>query len=134
MNQSSAELAKGWIEAWRRFDMAWLREHLAEDFVHVSPFGRFDDRETYLAAVEPLARKSVTELVIRDVVAEGDRAVIRFENRTREGAVESCDWVRVENGTIREIRSFYDTARVRRVLSESEQESLDEAHHSHTEP
>lgn len=125
MDERSGELARGWIEAWRRFDMEWLREHLAPDFVHVSPFGRFDDRESYLAAVEPMARKSVTELTIHDVVASGDRAVVRFENRTREGAVESCDWVRVEGDTIREIRSFYDTAKVREVLTEVEQESLD---------
>ena len=122
---SSAELARGWIEAWKRFDIDWLRARLAPDFVHVSPFGRFDDRDTYLAAIEPMARKSVTELSIGDIVASGDQAVIRFENRTRRGAVDSCDWVRVEDGTIREIRSFYDSTKVREILSPEEQESLD---------
>lgn len=123
--ERSAELATGWIEAWQRMDMDWLRRHLAPDFVHVSPFGRFDDRDTYLAAIEPLARKSVSELKILDVIASGDRAVIRFENRTPAGAVDTCDWVRVRGDLIREIRSFYDTARVRAVLSPEEQESLD---------
>lgn len=37
----SPELATGWIEAWNRLDMDWLRRHLAEYFVHVSPFGRW---------------------------------------------------------------------------------------------
>jgi hypothetical protein len=32
------------------------------------------------------------------------------------GIVESCDWVPVENGVINEIRSFYDSARIREVL------------------
>jgi ketosteroid isomerase-like protein len=125
MTRSSAELARGWIEAWIRMDMDWLRETLAADFVHVSPFGRFDDRESYLAAVEPMARKSVAELVIREVIASGDRAAIRFENRTPRGVVESVDWVRVEDGRIREIRSFYDSAKIREVLSPEDQETLD---------
>jgi len=124
MSEKSAELARGWIEAWKRFDMEWLRRHLAPDFVHVSPFGRFDDRETYLAAVEPMARKSVNELTILEIVAGGEVAAIRFENRTPAGAVESVDWVRVEGDVICEIRSFYDSARVREVLSPDDQESL----------
>lgn len=125
MNERSAELARGWIEAWIRMDLDWLRRHLAPDFVHVSPFGRFEDRESYLAAVEPMARKSVVELGIKDVVASGDQAVIRFENRTPRGVVETCDWVSVEDGRIKEIRSFYDSVAVREVLSSDEQDSLD---------
>jgi hypothetical protein len=66
-------------------DMEWLRQRLAPDFVHVSPFGRFEDRESYLAAVEPLARKSVVELRVKDVIASGNQAAVRFENRTPEG-------------------------------------------------
>jgi ketosteroid isomerase-like protein len=124
-SERSAKLARGWIEAWIRMDLEWLRRHLAEDFVHVSPFGRFEDRESYLAAVEPMARKSVVELVIKEVVATGDQAAIRFENRTPKGIVESCDWIRVENDRIKEIRSFYDSATIRDVLSPDDQESLD---------
>jgi ketosteroid isomerase-like protein len=124
MTSRAAELATGWIEAWKRMDMEWLREHLATDFVHVSPFGRLEGREPYLATVEPMARKSVAELAIEDVIATGDRAAIRFENRTPNGVVHTCDWVFVEDGLIKEIRSFYDSARVREVLSAEEQESL----------
>jgi len=125
--QHSADLAIGWIEAWRVFDMDWLRRTLAPDFVHISPFGRFDDRESYLAAIEPMARKSVTELSIEATIARGDEAVIRFQNRTSKGVVESCDWVRVAGSSIKEIRSFYDTAKIREILSVTEQEGLDGA-------
>ncbi len=123
-SERSAELARGWIEAWIRMDMEWLRERLAPDFVHTSPFGRLEGRDPYLATVEPMARKSVQELVIRDVIASGNQAAIWFENRTPNGVVQSCDWVRVENDRIEEVRSFYDSAAVRDVLSPSEQESL----------
>ena len=125
MKERSAELAVGWIEAWIKMDMEWLRQRLAPDFVHVSPFGRFEDRETYLAAVEPMARKSVVELVVKKIISTGDQAAVWFENRTPKGVVDSCDWVRVENDLIKEVRSFYDTARLRDVLSPADQESLD---------
>ncbi len=125
MSEQSRTLAVGWIEAWIRMDLEWLRTHLAPDFVHVSPFGRFDDRDSYLAAVEPMARKSVAELTILDVVAEDDRAAIRFENRTHAGSVDTCDWIFVRDGLIREVRSFYDSVRVRETLSPDEQSTLD---------
>lgn len=121
----AGELAVQWIEAWQRMDIDWLRGTLADDFVHQSPFGRFEGRDRYLEAVEPMARKSVMRLQVLDVVADGERAVVRFENHTPRGIVETCDWVRVEAGRIVEIRSFYDTARVREVLSSDEQSSLD---------
>lgn len=124
MSERSAELAVLWIEAWRKMDMEWLRQWLAPDFVHVSPFGRLEGRESYLATVEPMARKSVMELTIKNVVASGDQAAVWFENRTPGGVVDSCDWVRVENDVIKEIRSFYDSAVIREVLSPAEQGSL----------
>ena len=127
MRERTAELATLWIEAWIKMDMQWLRRHLAPDFVHVSPFGRLEGRESYLETVEPMARKSVMELTIKDVIASGNQAAVWFQNRTPEGVVETCDWVRVENDQIKEIRSFYDTAMVREVLSPAEQESLDGA-------
>lgn len=124
-SEKSAELAVQWIEAWIRMDLDWLRQRLAPDFVHISPFGRFDDRDTYLAAVEPMARKSVAELKVRDVISTGNQAAVRFDNRTHQGVVESCDWVTIEGDVIKEIRSFYDSVLVRKVLSPEDQESLD---------
>lgn len=122
--EQSAELATGWIEAWIRMDIDWLRERLAPDFVHTSPFGRLEGRDHYLETVEPMARKSVQELEIKDVVAAENRAAVWFENRTAKGVIPSCDWVRVEDGKIKEIQSFYDSVNVRGVLSSDEQENL----------
>lgn len=122
--ERSAELAVLWIEAWIKMDMAWLRQHLTSDFVHVSPFGRLEGRDAYLATVEPMARKSVVELKVKDVIARGNRAAVWFENRTPTGIVDSCDWIRVENDMIKEIRSFYDSEAIRKVLSPADQESL----------
>lgn len=123
-NERSAELAVGWIEAWTRMDIDWLRERLTPEFVHTSPFGRLEGREHYLQTVEPLARKSVRELEIQRVIASGDQAAIWFENRTASGVVPSCDWLTIENGMICEIQSFYDSGKVREVLSSDEQRDL----------
>jgi ketosteroid isomerase-like protein len=123
--ERSAELAVSWIEAWIRMDMEWLRQWLAPDFVHVSPFGRLEGRDSYLATVEPMARKSVMELKVKDVVASGDQAAVWFENRTPKGVVQSCDWVRVDNNMIKEIMSFYDSVKIREILSPADQHSLD---------
>lgn len=122
--KDSAALARGWIEAWQRMDIEWLRATLTDDFVHTSPFGRLEGREHYLEVVVPAASESVLELRINEVMGDGDRAAIWFENRTAEGVVDSCDWVFVENGRIREIRSFYDTVALRELLSPEDQASL----------
>lgn len=54
----------------------------------------------------------------------GNQAAVWFENRTPNGVIPSCDWVRIEDGLIKEIQSFYDSAKVREALSTDEQESL----------
>ena len=120
----NAELARLWIDSWTRMDMDWLRQHLAPDFVHVSPFGRLEGRDHYLATVEPMARKSVVSLNILNVVADETQAAIWFENETPNGAVPSCDWLRIDGEQIQEIRSFYDTHEIREVLSSEEQDAL----------
>ena len=125
MSERTAELAATWFEAWSTYDMERLREALAPDFVHVSPFGRFDDRDVYLEAVEPMARKSVAELTIRKMIVEGDTAAVLYENRTPNGVVEVSEWIRVEGDRIQEIRAFYDSSKIREILTPSEQETLD---------
>ncbi len=124
----SAELAVGWIEAWIRMDLEWLRERLAPDFVHTNPFGCLEGCDHYLETVGPMARKSVQELKIREVLADGNQAAVWFENRTPKGVIPSCDWVRVESGMIKEIQSFYDSTKVREVLSPDEQEDLGDSY------
>ena len=72
-----------------------------------------------------MARKSVAELSILETVSVGDVAVVRYENRTPRGVVEACDWIRVEGDLIREIHSFYDSVKIREILTPDEQDTLD---------
>ena len=108
--RDARELARDWIEIWDRGDPSALP--LADDFVHVSPFGRLEGRARYLAVVEPMAKENVAALEIDDVFAEGDRACITFSMETANGPVACCDVVRVADGRIRSVHSYYDSRRL----------------------
>lgn len=108
-SEHTAESAAGWIEAWVRMDFDWLRRNLAPGFVHASPFGRLEGHEFYLETVEPLARKSVQKLEVKEVVGDENRAAIWFENRIASGLIPSCDWLQIEDGRITDGREhFFD--------------------------
>ena len=114
MNDSPGQLARSWLRAWDTHDLSLLR--LAPDFVHTSPFGRIEGAEEYLRIVEPMSRKSVERITVKDVIEGEDRAAITYELETPAGMVEACDWVFVENGLIREVHSYYDSATNRAAL------------------
>lgn len=101
------KLARGWIEVWGRDDPSTLP--LADDFVHVSPFGKIEGREKYLELVRPMAKGNVTSLTIQDVIADGDRACVSYLMDTPNGTVACCDWVLVADGRITSVRSYYDS-------------------------
>ena len=106
MNQAK-KLAREWGEIWNSGDPATLP--LADDFVHVSPFGRIEGRERYLDIVRPMAAGNVASLTVHDVIGEGDRAAVCFSMETPNGAVACCDWVIVVDGKIQSIHSHYDS-------------------------
>ena len=122
MNRSPAELARTWLLAWESHDMDLLRSILTPDFVHTSPFGRFEGSEDYLRVVEPMSRKSVIGIRIRDVIGSDDRAAVAYELETPAGTVESCDWIYVEDGRIREVNAYYDSTTNRAALEQGEEE------------
>lgn len=123
---TSSELARGWITAWAEKDYQWLRHHLADNFSHSSPFGSLSGCDHYLSVVIPMSEKSVQQLTVKHVVADGPMATVWFENQTPAGPIPSCDWITTENGKIAAVQSFYDTAKVREVLSDAEQSRLDD--------
>lgn len=114
MSESPADLARLWLRAWDKHDLGLLR--LTPDFVHVSPFGRFEGAEEYLRVVEPMSRKSVLGIEVLDVIEGEGRAAITYRVETRAGAVDACDWVFVESGRIREVHSYYDSVTNREAL------------------
>lgn len=114
MNDSPEHLARTWLRAWDTGDLSLLR--LAPHFVHTSPFGRIEGAEEYLRIVEPMSRKTVRGIRVRDVIEGEGRAAITYDLETPAGTVEACDWVYVENGRIREVNSYYDSVTNRAAL------------------
>jgi len=115
-NESPESMARTWLRAWDTGDLSLLR--LAPDFVNTSPFGRIEGAEEYLRIVEPMSRKSVVGITVKDVIGAEDRAAIAYELETPKGTVEACDWVFVENGRIREVNSYYDSTVNRAALED----------------
>lgn len=114
MTDSPGDLARTWLRAWDTHDLSLLR--LTEDFVHTSPFGRIEGAEEYLRIVEPMSRKSVRKITVRDVIEDEGRAAITYDLETTAGTVEACDWIYVEKGRIREVNSYYDSVTNRKAL------------------
>lgn len=114
MSDSPAHIARTWLRAWDTGDLSLLR--LAPDFVHTSPFGRIEGAEEYLRIVEPMSRKSVRGITVKDVIEGEGRAAITYVVETPKGNVEACDWVFVEKGLIREVNSYYDSVTNRAAL------------------
>lgn len=116
MKRDPEFLAHAWYEAWGEGDVERVRTLLAPSFVHTSPFGRLEGRDHYLEVVEPMSRDSVVRLTVHEMVLGDGIAVVRFTNETRNGSVESCDWIRVRDGFITEVRSFYDSGSIKEQL------------------
>jgi len=114
MSESPADFARTWLRAWDTGDLSLLR--LAPDFVHTSPFGRIEGAEEYLRVVEPMSRKSVLGITVKDVIEGEGRAAITYEVETPAGTVDACHWVFVQDGRIREVHSYYDSVKNREAL------------------
>lgn len=114
MSESPESPARSWLRAWDTGDLSLLR--LAPHFVHTSPFGRIEGAEAYLRIVEPMSRKSVLRITVKDVIEEEGRAAITYDLETPAGTVEACDGVFVENGRIREVNVYYDSVTNRAAL------------------
>lgn len=62
--EPSSNLAVGLIETWIKMDMKWLRHRRAADSVHVSPCGRFEERESCRAHAQLEGGHTIGQLVL----------------------------------------------------------------------
>lgn len=107
---NAKQLARQWIEIWDKGDPMTLP--LADDFVHMSPFGKLEGREKYLDVIRPMAAQNVVSLHIQDVIGEDDQACVTFTMDTPHGPVPCCDWVTVAGGKILSVNSYYDSREI----------------------
>ena len=100
-------LSRQWILVWNEGDASSLP--LAEDFVHVSPFGRLEGRKHYLKTVIPMSKKNAAKLAVEDVLVSGNQSVVRYNVVSPSGAtMPACDWLTFEGGKLARVRSYYE--------------------------
>ncbi|MGA9533242.1 MAG: nuclear transport factor 2 family protein [Anaerolineales bacterium] len=98
----SRELVDMWFGAFREKDLSML--HLAEDFVHSSPFGEIHGRDAYLGMVKDNSEAFFSPTIeIIDVLGVGDRFAVRY----LVSGNPACDCIYVQNGEISRIYSYY---------------------------
>lgn len=98
----SRKLVDAWFDAFRDKDISKLE--LAEDFVHMSPYGAIKGRKAYLDLVRENPEAFFSPVIkILDVIEGSDKFAVRYlvdEN-------PACDCIYVRNGQIAEIYSYY---------------------------
>lgn len=103
-------LAETWLTCWKEGRPDDIP--LAEDFVHVSPFGRIEGRRNYLDTVKPLAAKTVVRIEVKRTIAAPGEAAILYDTVAPDHTRGAVDWVFVKDGEITEIHSFYDASKI----------------------
>lgn len=98
----SRDLVDSWFDAFREEDLSKL--HLADDFLHSSPFGEIKGRDAYLDLVRDNSEAFFSPtLEIIDVLDSGDRFAVRY----LVNGNPACDCIYVEDAMISRIYSYY---------------------------
>lgn len=96
------KLADAWFDAFRDKDITKL--HLAEDFVHTSPYGEIRGRDAYLNLVRENSEAFFGQKIdILDVIEVGDKSAVRY----LVNGNPACDCIYIRNGLISAIYSYY---------------------------
>ena len=98
----SLQVAQTWLEAFQQKDISLLR--LAENFVHISPFGEVVGRDDYLELVKANEEAFFSNPIqVEDFVGEGQRFVVRYV----VGDMPATDWIYVSESEIERVISYY---------------------------
>ena len=108
------ELVHTWFELWKGGDFESLP--LAEKFMHTSPYGRVEGKETYL----DLARANKDAFTgntfeIHDTLFGHHHACVRYTMVSSTGTLEVSEWIYEEDGLIIEIIAYYNLAEERKA-------------------
>lgn len=96
------ELADNWFKAFQIEDLSILE--LADDFVHSSPFGDIEGKETYLNLVKENEDAFFgNPIKILDVIDSGDAIAVRYI----VGDMPGCDCFYFQDGKITKIYAYY---------------------------
>ena len=104
--QELEQLTRQWILMWNDGDPTTYP--LAQDFQHISPYGRIDGRDVYLNTVIPLSKENVAHLTVEEVVVTGNQSAIRYHLKRPSGeTIQACDWLTFNDDKLSQVSSYY---------------------------
>jgi glyoxylase I family protein len=102
----SLEVAESYLRGLNKGDLSEVP--FSRDLVFESPLtprlNGVEPVREFLEGVLPVIKGAR----ILDSIANDDRVVIRFELDTSHGVIPACDFIRIKDGCISEIRPYYD--------------------------
>jgi SnoaL-like domain len=107
-DNSAAEAAATYFQAWRARDFARLRTVLADDVDFAGPLGQVTGGDECLRSLQGLAR-IITGIEIRKVFTDGPDVLTWYDMATTVAEpVPVANWMQVSDGKITRIRVAFD--------------------------
>ena len=108
------ELVHTWFELWKTGDFEALP--LADDFIHMSPYGKVAGKEAYLDLAR--ANKEAftgNKFEIHDTLFGDQHACIRYTMVSPTGTLQVSEWIYEKEGLISEIIAYYNLEEERKA-------------------
>lgn len=97
------ETIRAYYRCFKDRDRETLEDILTPDFVHISPFGRYDNRDRMLDAIWPSVGK--THAVDIEIFGHGPAFMVRYGHNTDEKP-RLAEYVRFKGDKIAEIEVY----------------------------
>ena len=101
------ELVRKWFKAWEEGNYRSIP--VTEDFVHTSPYGTIEGRETYLKLVEENKDKFLgNKIELLDEIYSENNACVRYTITNKNFSMDVSEWFYKSNNAIKEIIAYYN--------------------------
>lgn len=105
-----------WFKKWEDGDFQNLP--IGDHFVHISPFGKMEGKQTYLNTVQANKDKFLGyRFDIHDVLSDEStnpkRVCVRYTARQGDFELDVSEWHLVDAGTILEVAAYYHIGEIR---------------------
>ena len=120
---TAKELVLDWFDKWEKAD--YLNLAISEDFIHQSPYGVIDSKDSYLKLVKANEKNFLGHrFIIHEIMEQSDRCCVRYTSRKGEFEMEVCEWHYIRDAEIYKIIAYYNIEgdiSEERQLSDSEE-------------
>lgn len=108
-----ADVARAFIEAWGRQDLAAMRQWLADDMTFEGPTAQITGADAFLTAAAQFGQ-AVTGAEVLAVLGDDRQAIVMYDMRTGPfGTLRAADHLVVQDGKITADKLVFDTYAVR---------------------